>query len=64
MITCMDTVTEGRILFQGEEIGDRKAFQITEMGISRTFQNIRLFHDLTVLQNVMVGRHCRTQDGP
>ena len=33
------------------------------MGISRTFQNIRLFHDLTVLQNVMVGRHCRTRTG-
>ena len=63
VITCMDTVTEGKIIFKGEEINSRKAFQVTEKGIARTFQNIRLFHDLSVLQNVMLGRHCRTRSG-
>ncbi len=63
MITFMDTVTEGRIIFREEEAKNWKAFQVTEKGIARTFQNIRLFHDLSVLQNVMVGRHCRTRSG-
>jgi branched-chain amino acid transport system ATP-binding protein len=37
-----------------------KPYQITEMGVARTFQNIRLFTRMTVLENVMIGRHCRT----
>ncbi|MFC1657018.1 ABC transporter ATP-binding protein [Candidatus Moduliflexota bacterium] len=36
---------------------------VTERGLARTFQNIRLFPDMTVLENVMVGRHCRTRSG-
>jgi len=38
-----------------------KPNQITEMGVARTFQNIRLFSRMTVLENVMIGRHCRTR---
>ncbi len=40
-----------------------KPFEITEIGLARTFQNIRLFPTMTVLENVMIGRHCRTNTG-
>lgn len=63
VITGLDTVTQGEIFFKGERINDQKAFNITRKGIARTFQNIRLFHDLSVIENVMVGRHCRTRAG-
>ncbi len=38
-----------------------KPNQVTEQGLARTFQNIRLFSQMTVLENVMIGRHCRTK---
>ncbi len=44
-------------------IGNLKPNLVTEMGVARTFQNIRLFQEMTVLENVMVGRHCRTATG-
>ena len=40
-----------------------KPNQVTEKGLARTFQNIRLFHGMTVLENVMIGRHCRMKSG-
>ena len=40
-----------------------KTHQVTEQGLARTFQNIRLFPEMTVLENVMIGRHCRTRAG-
>ena len=40
-----------------------KTHQVTEQGLARTFQNIRLFQEMTVLENVMIGRHCRTRAG-
>jgi len=40
-----------------------KPNQVTERGLARTFQNIRLFHGMTVLENVMIGRHCRMKSG-
>ncbi len=46
-----------------KRINGLKTHRITELGIARTFQNIRLFPHMTVLENVMVGRHCRTQAG-
>ena len=59
MIAGYYTPTEGTIRFQGSPIGGRKANQITKAGIARTFQNIRLFSELSVIENVMIGYHCR-----
>ncbi len=55
--------TEGRLLFNGEDLARLPAYAITARGIARTFQNIRVFPNLTVLENVMVGRHCRLRTG-
>ncbi len=57
MITGIYTPTSGEIRFEGQAISDRAAFQITRMGIARTFQNIRLFQNLTVLDNVRIAFH-------
>jgi branched-chain amino acid transport system ATP-binding protein len=62
-ITGMYAQDEGTILFKGESLNGIPSHQRAVLGISRTFQNIRLFPQLTVLENVMVGRHCRTQAG-
>ncbi|MEW6388533.1 MAG: ABC transporter ATP-binding protein [Thermodesulfobacteriota bacterium] len=51
--------TGGQIFFQGREITGLPPHRITALGIARTFQNIRLFEDLTVLDNVLVGCHLR-----
>jgi branched-chain amino acid transport system ATP-binding protein len=61
--TGMDVVTTGDIIFEGKNLTKRKPFVITQMGIARTFQNIRLFHEMTVFQNAMIGQHCRTRCG-
>ncbi|MBZ4658369.1 MAG: transporter ATP-binding protein [Desulfacinum sp.] len=57
MITGFLTPTSGRVLWQGEDITGLRVHQITARGIARTFQNIRLFTDMTVLENVMVSFH-------
>jgi len=46
-----------------KRVNGMKPNKITELGMARTFQNIRLFSTLTVLENVMIGRHCRTKAG-
>jgi branched-chain amino acid transport system ATP-binding protein len=46
-----------------EKINGLKPNHITERGVARTFQNIRLFPNMTVLENIMIGRHCRTHSG-
>jgi branched-chain amino acid transport system ATP-binding protein len=51
----------GTIEFSGERIDDLPTHRITKRGLARTFQNIRLFGSMTALENVMVGRHCRTR---
>lgn len=53
----------GQVLFDGLSITGHTPSQITKAGIARTFQNVRLFPNLTVLENVMVGQHCRTKSG-
>ena len=65
MLNCISGVyhpTSGAIKFKGESVGGLAPYTLTRKGIGRTFQNIRMFNSLTVLQNVMVGRHCRTKD--
>ncbi len=59
-ITGLDVPTRGRVLFEGKDITAAPAHKICRMGIARTFQNIRLFKDLTVVENVMIGRHFKT----
>ena len=54
---------EGAILFRERDIGRLKPSQIAELGIARTFQNIALFRGLTVLDNLMLGRHVRLKSG-
>ena len=63
-ITGMNTPTAGRIIFKGS-IGlvGKRPDEIAKLGMARTFQNIRLFSDMTTLENVMVGRHCRSKTG-
>ena len=56
LITGIYTPTEGRICLEGEDITGKKPYRIAEMGISRTFQNIRLFKKLTVMDNVIIGQ--------
>jgi branched-chain amino acid transport system ATP-binding protein len=57
LITGIYTPTSGSIVFNGEQIAGTKPFTITKMGIARTFQNIRLFPNLTVLDNVRIAYH-------
>lgn len=59
MISGYYQPTAGTIDFQGRQIAGLKANKITKLGIARTFQNIRLFPDLTVRENVIIARHCR-----
>jgi branched-chain amino acid transport system ATP-binding protein len=59
MITRTYLPTSGSIRFQGVEITEKKTHEVTGLGIARTFQNIRLFHRQSVLDNVRVGFHLR-----
>lgn len=51
--------TDGTILFNRRTLNGKKANEITKLGIARTFQNIRLFSELSVVENVMIACHCR-----
>jgi len=53
----------GEFTFDGRRLTGMKPHQVAERGIARTFQNIRLFANMSVLENVMVGRHARTRAG-
>ena len=61
LLTGVYDATDGEMLFEGARIGGRKPYEITRLGISRTFQNIRLFPDLSVIENVMTARHLRSR---
>jgi len=63
--TCFNAITgvyrptSGTVMFDGEPLGRRKRHQITRLGIARTFQNIRLWGEMTALENVVVGSDAR-----
>lgn len=59
IITGVFAPTEGYVRFLGRTISGSKAHEIAKLGISRTFQTVELFDNMTVLENVMVGRHMR-----
>src|ERR671913_766432 len=63
MLTGVYKPTSGRIVFDGVDVSDKPPHAITELGIGRTFQNIRLFQHMTALENVLVGMHCRLRGG-
>jgi branched-chain amino acid transport system ATP-binding protein len=63
VVTSVFPPTEGEVLLDGERISGLPPHTITKRGVTRTFQNIRLFSTMTVEENVMVGRHCRTGAG-
>jgi branched-chain amino acid transport system ATP-binding protein len=63
MITGAYTPTAGEIIFDGRDVAGLAQHKITELGIGRTFQNIRLFGTMTSLENVLVGMHSRLASG-
>ncbi len=63
-VTGLVTPDSGSVRFAGQEIGRLPPHRILEGGIARTFQNLRLFPNLTVLENVMIGMHARLDSGP
>ncbi len=62
-ITGVYKPTEGRVIFKGRDITGQKPHAITRLGIARTFQNIRLWKDMDVLENVLVACHLRMDVG-
>lgn len=63
VITSIFPPTSGTVSFEGKAISGMKPHQISELGITRTFQNIKLFDHISALENVMVGAHSRTKAG-
>ena len=66
LFNCLTGVykpSAGRFTFEGADITGLSEPKVAQRGIARTFQNIRLFREMTVLENVMVGRHSRTAAG-
>jgi branched-chain amino acid transport system ATP-binding protein len=62
-VTGLYANDEGTIAFKGQPLDGVKSHRRAVLGMSRTFQNIRLFPQMSVLENIMVGRHCRTHAG-
>src|SRR2546422_3477620 len=63
MLTGVYKPTAGRIVFDGTDVTGKPPHAITELGVGRTFQNIRLFQHMTSLENVLVGMHARLKGG-
>ncbi len=63
MLTGVYKPTAGLVLFDGKEIQGLPPHKVTQLGMARTFQNIRLFHSMTALENVLVAMHSRIKGG-
>ncbi|GAA3166794.1 ABC transporter ATP-binding protein [Planomonospora alba] len=63
VVTGVYRPTEGEVRFLGEKISGIKRFKITRKGVARTFQNIRLFHNMTAVENIMVGADAHHRSG-
>ena len=63
VLTGLYTADEGAVCFAGAPLNLGAPHEVTRAGIARTFQNIRLFANMSALENVMVGRHSRTRAG-
>src|SRR5262249_17429504 len=63
LLTGLDTPDRGSFALDGHELAGLKPDRVAARGVARTFQNIRLFANLSALENVMVGRHVRTRSG-
>ena len=63
MLTGLYKPTSGSILFDGKDVTTKPPHAITQLGVGRTFQNIRLFQQMTALENVLVGMHGRLRGG-
>ncbi len=63
VLTGLYMPDSGTITLKGHDISGLKPNEVTQRGVARTFQNIRLFANMTALENVMVGRHARTHAG-
>lgn len=64
IVTGIHRLTEGTVWFQNERISGLKPHVIVDKGIGRTFQNVELFGNMSVIEHVMMGRHTRTKAGP
>ncbi len=64
LITGNYNLDKGKILYKDEEITGMPTHRVVTRGIARTFQNIRLFSNMSVLENVLAGCHCRMSAGP
>lgn len=62
LITCLLPPSSGQLIYQGEEVSQLRPHEIASKGISRTFQNIRLFGQLSAWENVMIGRHIHSRN--
>ena len=62
-VTGVAPPTTGTVTFETKDITALPPHRITALGMARTFQNIRLFAEMTALENVLVGQHCRTKSG-
>ncbi|MGH1392641.1 MAG: ABC transporter ATP-binding protein [Trichormus sp.] len=60
LITALIPPSSGELIYQNQEISQRRSYEIANLGIARTFQNIRLFGELSALENVMIARHLHT----
>ncbi|MBE9004543.1 ABC transporter ATP-binding protein [Fortiea sp. LEGE XX443] len=61
LITAFIPPSDGKLIYQGTEISQLRPYQIASLGIARTFQNIRLFAELSALENIIIARHLHTK---